>query len=520
MEIDYKEFYDDDLQSLRFKQIQMDNEDENSSQDNENINYLNPEEFIEFLTALHDEISYRSSESIKKNLINFFTQITYSDENSIECKKVIPDCSLFLDKSHMIAEDILICLKDITFDDDDKTIFDFIEYVSGQSPFFVETFLEENGIDYIISHVNHNNDEIVLKSIQLLGEYSIYQQSYQKLVNDEFISIFFQTCVSLFRGDRFKNIYEAMAYFSSFLLRQIIRIIVNQFDQKIYPLQQSSESEKNPSLFFEQQSQIELYSIERIVSLKFYDVIWGFFNQDELIPYSQSEAIETFMLLSKNPHFVTERFPLVLSLIPGMIKENKLNLQNKINMYNLITNIYKKNPRIKILELFIDPDQSDQKSSTEPSEQQNKSQGIPWDCLIESISSDDKKEAYAAFDVLQALFEYSMFSFDVAFRKGIDDKLIKIVDSGIFNIKEKALKTIFLWISCYSIDEYNKSFVSFDFLEFIFPLLETDDKNLNFIAQRVIMQIIALNSRFQILDQEILDQYDERLKEIIKYSDA
>lgn len=494
MEICYKELDDDDLPSIRIKQVQKEPDDENAPQENNDIlTYLDPEQFLEFITSFHEAVLSRSSTTIIDSLHRFFSNITYTDKDSNECKIILLDYSPFHEQIPIIADDIIFCLSDQTFDDNHRSVFELIEYISGQSLFFIECFLEKDGIDYIISYANNEDEEIVLKSIQLISEFS-GDTIYQKIICDEFILMLFKICDSLFNGSFFTNTFDNMSYYCSFLLKQIIRSIVNQPDQN------------------------EQQNMERITNLGFYDVIWYFFFKNENIPHSQSEAIETFKLLCTNEHFINIKFPQILDFLAQMIKENKLLPQNRIKIYQLICDVYNKNSENEVLISCIDPIQQDGKK------------GIPWELLLESISSENKNEIFAAFEVLQTLFNYNSYSIRIAIDMKLNIALIDIVQNAQYDIKTKALQVVYTWISCHHTDADNESFISFDFLEYLFPILESDDKdlniksdekelNLNFQAYRVILQIFSLNTRFPYLDQESLDLYDKRLKEVLRNSD-
>lgn len=542
MEQSYKGFDSNPSPFLRYSQAQDEiNKVEQQEGNEENQNYLDPGAFQEFINYFHDAVESKPSnfEKITSYLHQFFSIVIYYDEDSNECKRDLENYTEFIDQTPMIVEDIIFCLNQTPIDIH-RLVFELIEYLSNQSVFFVDYFLQKGGIDHIMSHIKiFANEEILLKSIQLLGEFSCNKRIHQNLVNNDFLRVFIRICNSLFNEDRFKNTFNEMFYFCSFLLKQIIGIVVNQFDddddEDTDSSEQLTEAEKYQKMCYQQQNQQQVHRDDSIVYVNIinpgtYKIIWGFFANKHLMKndnfaYSQGEAIEIFKLLCNDYYFVKEIFPNILNNFPLMVKNNILRLKNKIKIYELITMVYEKdsNAKLKVLLSCIEPIRSNEKL------------GIPWDYLIDSISSENNKEVGAAFDLLEALFHYSSNSIGIASKKDLDKKLIEMIDDSYYKTKVKALQLIFSWLSCNPVYEYNESFIDFEFLEILIPLLQAEDTqakatipqpkkeeaekkvilSLNEQTHIVILLIFDLNTRYGRLDPESLEQYKEMVKEAL-----
>lgn len=520
MSIDYKELESCSLTNERYKQAQgLDEEEINYSEQPQNFlnpegieEYLNPDLFLEFIEIFHAGVSSQNSGAIIESLYQFFSQISYLDKDSNECKIILSDYTLFIDQTPIIVDDIISCLKKQTAIDIHRAVLELIDYISSQSDFFIDLFLQRNGIDQIISLVKVlAEEEILLKSIQLLGEFSSNKRSHQMLVKDDFFRTFITICNTLFNGNRFKKTFNQMIYYCAFLLRQIIGIIVEQLDQKEEPLPQPNDPDFYRIMCYQQQqqqNQIKQHNINNIINPGVYKIIWHFFAnkyffKNPNFPYSQGKAIETFQLLCTEHYFIKNIFPNILHYIPLMVQNNLLILENKIKIYQLITMVYDSAPQIETLIYCIEPIQPNEKL------------GIPWDLLIESITTENKKEIFAALDVIQALFNYNLNSIGIALKKDLSNILIELAVSGPYKIKIKALQTIYLWMKCNTIDSYSEPFINFEFIENLFQFLEVDDQTLNENTYQVISLIFILNSRFPRLDEESLNQYHERLNEIV-----
>ena len=477
-------------------------EEYNENEGNENIVTL--PEFQEIVEIFHEEVQNQSLITISQLLYQFFSNISYEDDNSNMCYRFLSDDSLyFLKENQEIIDDIIFCLN-TTHVELERLTFELCDYLSNQSDFFINDFLDRDGLDYIIPHVNVlGSVEIILKSIQLIGKFSNYEKSYPKLIVSDFTRNFFNVCLSLFTNDRFKKNINKIAYQSAFLLRKVVDIIMKQISTNPYPMHQLAEPQMYHQLMYHQKRNTAKIIDHQII----YKIILTFFGVNKAIhaqkyscfPHIQREAIKTFILLREDFYFISKVFPFILSFLPKMIKENMLILKNKIKLYKLISLFYEDEVETKRKLTFI-----------EISDQPNGNSLFPWNMIIKSLSSESKKEVFAALGVFKSLFKCDKISIEIAFKKELYNIFMGMIEGASYEIKEQALNTVFTWLTCTTCDSHKEPFVDPDFVDLLFDLLNTPEESLNRASLKVIRQIELLNYQ----DDEFQYLISERLKTV------
>lgn len=453
-------------------------------------------DFIEFVDSFHNGVQNKSTVMIFTLLCQFFSEISYVDQNSVLLLKVLSDESLYyLKENSEIINDIIYCFQLSTNTEFILALFELCDYLF-YSDFFVNEFLVKDGLNYIISGFNQfKNEELLLKSIIILVNFSKCNKSHQKLIDPEFTKKFYAFCNSLFIQKKLKNFNE-IACNTIILLRQIVGILTEQ-DEQIE--QQPLGLAQN-----QQQKSINVYDFSEI-----YKLLGYFFYSN--YPEVQKEAIKTLYMFYSDQYFINEIFPSILNYIPNMelqISSNpnsELILKNKIKLYKLISLVYSN-----------DDDEED-KETFEQKSYYIKQFIIPFDTLINSLSSDNNKEVIASFDVFHALFHYDIISIEIAFQKELYNVFMEMIDCAPFDIKEQALIAISTWITCTNNDDYKEPFIDLDFVDLLFDLIEGPEENLKNAAKDIIILLkyssnnnddyfkIFIDERFELIDENSND---------------
>lgn len=400
--------------------------------------YVERDEVSQFSQEFREGIENKSLSIISNSLNKFITQISYLDPNRNLCRRELTeDALIFIETTPIIIDDIIFCLQNVTALDIILFIFDIIDYFSS-SDLFKDDIISHNGIDYIMSHIKIKNgialenQELLLKSLQILETFSMNQKIYQKLVSSQFTSDFFQICDALFVPN--SNFYklDEMIYTCSLLFKRIVRIVSLSFGP--------NTEEAVPLLL----NEAEVCQLQT----KIYDLLKNFFI------HSQKEAIQTFIFLHFDHNFVENIFPFVLQMIPQMTPTNR------IETYKLITVVYSNQIIDYCKNLFIE---------------NNK---IPWNFLNDSILSNSKVEVFVALKAIQSLFRYDKEAIFSALKNKVADRLKLVFEKASFDVKEKVLFVIKDWLNFTDIDNDRMVFVNKEFVDLLFDNFESHENEL------------------------------------------
>lgn len=521
MYIHYKQ--SENLPRLKHKRIQTGLKGDGTKEDDDEIDsYLSINDFQLFAEIFHDGVQKRSLRAISESLCQLFSILSYVDEKSNPSTKILADDSLdYLEKNSSIIDDVIFCLQSQADTNFFVLVLQLCEYLC-DSDYFIYEFLEKEGFNCIISHFNeYENEDIILKSIILLGEFSFFERDHQgnflsfceSLLDQEFIGNFLSFCESLLDQEFSKNLSEIF-YYSAFLLKQIIEIITQQIKDFNQQLAESEMTQSfNPT---ELQNNFERINV----------FLWNLFTKDKIdsnflfdFLNTQKVVILSFSLLTDDPYFINVTFPKILQFIPEMTSENEseanyLSLK-KIKLYELIKKVYEDYDEDKDDDFVEDyyyyqGDDNEEIFQTKFSyiDPYFGKMIFPWDSLIDSLSSVNKKEVFTSLSLFRSLFHFDKITIETVFDKELFNILMGMIESAPYDFKEQALKVVLSWIKSPACDIYKEPFVDLDFVDLLFDLLDAPDENVNKASKEVIRQIQQLNYN----DDDFQNLIDERLQ--------